>query len=193
MSRKHKAHGSLGDRAAGNGILNRRVFLENTLIAGAVGAVGGSSGAQAQPLVVARWMKEPGAGFVRLRPAVALREQGRAGRSRPRQSCDARRRRRAHAAASARRHHHAHRACTSSAAIPAFPDIDPDQHRLVIHGLVKRPLVFTLEALPRYPMQSRIAFIECAGNSQALNAPQAAAAQAMRRSTACSAARNGPA
>src|SRR3989442_6588186 len=27
------------------------------------------------------------------------------------------------------------------------PDIDPDKHRLVIHGLVKRPLVFTLDAL----------------------------------------------
>ena len=53
-----------------------------------------------------------------------------------------------------------------------IPDIDPDQHRLVIHGLVRRPLGFTLEALHRYPMQSRIAFIECAGNSGALNAPQ---------------------
>src|SRR6516225_10781222 len=31
------------------------------------------------------------------------------------------------------------------------PDIDPAQHKLVIHGLVKRPLVFTLEALARYP------------------------------------------
>ena len=30
------------------------------------------------------------------------------------------------------------------------PDIDPDQHRLLIHGLVKRPLVFTLENLSRY-------------------------------------------
>ena len=46
-----------------------------------------------------------------------------------------------------------------------IPDIDPDQHRLLIHGLVKRPLVFTLETLSRYPMESRIAFIECAGNS----------------------------
>ena len=46
------------------------------------------------------------------------------------------------------------------------------KHRLVVHGLVRRPLVFTLEALHRYPMQSRIAFIECAGNSQVLNAPQ---------------------
>ena len=53
------------------------------------------------------------------------------------------------------------------------PDIDPDQHRLLIHGLVKRPLVFTLEALSRYPMESRIAFIECAGNSGALNTAQA--------------------
>jgi sulfane dehydrogenase subunit SoxC len=53
------------------------------------------------------------------------------------------------------------------------PDIDPEQHRLVVHGLVKRPLVFTIEALSRYPMESRIAFIECAGNSRALFEPQA--------------------
>ena len=33
-----------------------------------------------------------------------------------------------------------------------FPDIDPDKHRLVIHGLVKQPLVFDLETLARYPM-----------------------------------------
>jgi sulfane dehydrogenase subunit SoxC len=46
-----------------------------------------------------------------------------------------------------------------------FPDIDPDKHRLVIHGLVKQPLVFTLEALSRYPMVSRINFVECGGNS----------------------------
>ena len=53
------------------------------------------------------------------------------------------------------------------------PDIDPDQHRLLIHGLVKRPLTFTLDALARYPMESRISFIECAGNSGALNTAQA--------------------
>jgi sulfane dehydrogenase subunit SoxC len=48
------------------------------------------------------------------------------------------------------------------------PEIDPAKHRLLIHGLVKRPLVFALEALDRYPMESRIAFIECGGNSGAL-------------------------
>ena len=45
------------------------------------------------------------------------------------------------------------------------PDIDPDKHRLVIHGLVKQPVVFSLDALVRYPMVSRMTFIECGGNS----------------------------
>src|SRR5205809_1656773 len=45
------------------------------------------------------------------------------------------------------------------------PDIDPDKHRLVIHGLVKQSLVFTLDALARYPMVSRMTFVECGGNS----------------------------
>jgi len=47
------------------------------------------------------------------------------------------------------------------------PEIDPAAHRLLIHGLVKKPLVFTMQALMRYPMTSRICFIECAGNSNA--------------------------
>ena len=45
------------------------------------------------------------------------------------------------------------------------PDIDPDAHRLLVHGLVKRPLFFDMEALSRYPMVSRIQFLECSGNS----------------------------
>jgi len=48
------------------------------------------------------------------------------------------------------------------------PDIDPDKHRLVIHGLVKQSLVFTLDALARYPMVSRMTFVECGGNSAPL-------------------------
>ena len=39
------------------------------------------------------------------------------------------------------------------------PDIDPDHHRLLIHGMVKRPLIFTVDALMRYPMVSRIHFL----------------------------------
>src|SRR5690348_787444 len=52
------------------------------------------------------------------------------------------------------------------------PDIDPDKHRLVIHGLVKRPLVFTLDTLARYPMTTRVTFLECGGNSAPLFSPQ---------------------
>jgi len=48
------------------------------------------------------------------------------------------------------------------------PDIDPSTWRLTLHGRVERPLVFDLDALHRYPMTSRIAFIECGGNSNAL-------------------------
>jgi sulfane dehydrogenase subunit SoxC len=51
------------------------------------------------------------------------------------------------------------------------PDIDPDKHRLLIHGMVRRPLIFTMDALLRYPMVSRIHFIECSGNSQVLYQP----------------------
>lgn len=47
------------------------------------------------------------------------------------------------------------------------PAIDPEHHRLMIHGLVKRPLVFSPESLSRYPMQSRFLFVECGGNSNA--------------------------
>jgi sulfane dehydrogenase subunit SoxC len=45
------------------------------------------------------------------------------------------------------------------------PDIDPARHELLIHGLVKRPLKFSVEALLRYPTVSRIYFLECSGNS----------------------------
>lgn len=47
------------------------------------------------------------------------------------------------------------------------PAIDPKRHRLLIHGLVARPLLFTVEELKRLPAVSRLAFIECAGNSHA--------------------------
>jgi sulfane dehydrogenase subunit SoxC len=47
------------------------------------------------------------------------------------------------------------------------PDIDPAQHILAITGLVEKPLRFSVESLKRYPMQTRICFIECGGNSNA--------------------------
>ncbi len=46
-----------------------------------------------------------------------------------------------------------------------IPDIDPQKHRLILHGFVDHPIEFDVERLMRYPMVSRIQFLECAGNS----------------------------
>jgi sulfane dehydrogenase subunit SoxC len=45
------------------------------------------------------------------------------------------------------------------------PEIDPSVHTLTIHGLVDRPLVFSVDELKRLPSTSRIHFLECSGNS----------------------------
>ena len=46
------------------------------------------------------------------------------------------------------------------------PDIDPRKHRLMIHGMVERPVILTLEEIRRLTSVSRIYFLECAGNTQ---------------------------
>jgi sulfane dehydrogenase subunit SoxC len=46
-----------------------------------------------------------------------------------------------------------------------MPEVDPAQHRLMIHGLVKRPLLLTMDDILRFPSVSRIHFIECGANS----------------------------
>ena len=42
--------------------------------------------------------------------------------------------------------------------------VDPAQHRLLIHGLVDRPLILSMEDIRRFPAVSRIHFIECPAN-----------------------------
>ncbi|MDB5005141.1 MAG: soxC [Mucilaginibacter sp.] len=44
------------------------------------------------------------------------------------------------------------------------PVIDPAKHELLIHGLVERPIKFTMADLKRFPSVTRICFLECAGN-----------------------------
>ena len=44
------------------------------------------------------------------------------------------------------------------------PDVDPHLHRLMVHGLVERPLIFTIDDIMRFPAVSRIHFIECPAN-----------------------------
>jgi sulfane dehydrogenase subunit SoxC len=44
------------------------------------------------------------------------------------------------------------------------PVIDPHKYELLIHGMVEKPMVFTLADLKRFPSQTRICFLECSGN-----------------------------
>lgn len=48
-----------------------------------------------------------------------------------------------------------------------IPTIDPATHRLLIHGLVDRPLELTMDELKRFPSVTRVHFVECSGNGRA--------------------------
>ena len=47
------------------------------------------------------------------------------------------------------------------------PEIDPAKHQLIIHGMVNTSKKFNVDDLLQYPMRSKICFIECGGNSNA--------------------------
>lgn len=54
-----------------------------------------------------------------------------------------------------------------------IPVIDPAKHRLMIHGLVERPITLSLDELKRFPQVTRTYFIECSGNGRnAFRAPK---------------------
>jgi len=144
------------DRGAAGGLLDRRIFLTGTLAAGAL-----SSSAGAEPLGVQSWMSVPGAPFTAYgQPSRFEDKVVRVWANPPN----------APGTGAARTPLHRLNGMITPNGLhfershSGIPDIDPDAHRLLIHGLVKRPLVFTMEALSRYPMESRIAFIECGGN-----------------------------
>ena len=63
-----------------------------------------------------------------------------------------------------------------------IPDIDPREHRLLIHGMVDRPLTFTMEDLKRLPSVTRHHFLECAGNR---STPRAKTVQESHGMTSC--------
>jgi sulfane dehydrogenase subunit SoxC len=44
-------------------------------------------------------------------------------------------------------------------------EINPADHRLMINGLVDKPMLFTMEDIKRFPRENRIHFLECAANS----------------------------
>ncbi len=45
-----------------------------------------------------------------------------------------------------------------------IPNIDPETYSLTIHGMVERPMTFSLQDLKRLPSVSRLCFVECSGN-----------------------------
>lgn len=45
-----------------------------------------------------------------------------------------------------------------------LPEVDPQQHRLMIHGMVDRPIILSMEDLMRFPSVSMIRFLECPAN-----------------------------
>src|ERR1700761_2169796 len=151
------------EQAAGNGLLHRRLFLS----AGAA-AIGGTAlpdGASAEPLPIEPWMKTPGSPFTPYgQPSKYASKVARTFASAPGTT----------GTGTSRTPHHMLDGTITPNGLHferhhnGIPDIDPEAHRLLIHGLVKRPLIFTLDALMRYPMEARIAFIECAGNSALL-------------------------
>ncbi|MGN7126157.1 sulfite dehydrogenase [Methylorubrum thiocyanatum] len=144
---------------------NRRAFLR---LAGSLAGVGAATGAlaEANPLDVPPWSREQGATapgygrpdsretlarYPRLPPpfpgavATVTPLQGLHGILTPN-------------GLHYERHH---------AGIPA---IDPDRHRLVVHGLVERPLILTMDDILRFPAVSRLHFLECSGNTPWLGA-----------------------
>jgi sulfane dehydrogenase subunit SoxC len=44
------------------------------------------------------------------------------------------------------------------------PELDVANYELLVHGMVERPTIFTLDDLRRLPSRSCICFLECAGN-----------------------------
>jgi sulfane dehydrogenase subunit SoxC len=55
------------------------------------------------------------------------------------------------------------------------PDIDPHKHRLLIHGMIDRPVILTVDEIKRLPSTSRTLFLECQGNSMLAWRPSTAA------------------
>src|SRR5712691_13027599 len=158
--------------AADRGLLDRRAFLTGAVQVAGLVAVGNRSGdlvttaqaAESPPLETPPWMKIPGQPFRGYGQPAKYEEEVKRVFYQPYKDIAP------GAGASMTPLHQLQGTITPNGLHferhhSGVPDIDPDAHRLLIHGLVKRPLVFTLDALARYPMESRIAFIECGGNS----------------------------
>jgi sulfane dehydrogenase subunit SoxC len=187
MSLKNQSELPGVEVVAGNGLLHRRALLGGGIIfAGAMttGAAGSLTAAAAEPLVDDPWSKGPGT----VTPVLQQRSRFEDKVVRTLSNPDG---------APRTQHARAPLHLLNGTVTPnplhftilhtGIPDIDPDKHRLVIHGLVRQPLEFTLDKLMRYPMVSRMHFVECGGNSAPLfsKEPLQATVQQMHGLSSC--------
>jgi len=155
------------EEVAANGLLHRRIFLTQGVAligAGGLTVLSAGSAAAADPPDMPPWMRAPGTGMSgygspakyeeKIQRTGIVSQPGTTGSGASRTPLEHLNGVITPSGLHFERHH------------GGVPDIDPSVHRLLIHGLVKRPLVFTMDALLRYPMVSRIQFIECSGNSR---------------------------
>src|SRR5215470_2820362 len=167
-NRTHDFASSPPEPVAGNGLLHRRALLERgVMLAGAVATGAGSqlASASAEPLTNGSLEPRARGAHPPLWPAVEIRAEGGAHAQQPQA--------RARTSGARTPHHLLNGTITPNGlhfvvARGGETEIDPDKHRLLIHGLVRQPMIYTVDALHRYPMVSRISFVECGGNSAPL-------------------------
>src|SRR5258707_11392781 len=170
--------------AAGNGLLDRRAFLRGGAALAAAMTGYSAQPAAAAPLAEDPWSQAPGGNV----PAYGVPSRFEKGVARTLSNPNAEPR-----TQHARTPHQLLQGSMTPNGLhfvishAGDPDIDPGAHRLAIHGLVRRPLVFTLDALARYPMVSRMTFLECGGNSAPLFSPSPvqASVQALHGLASC--------
>jgi len=65
-------------------------------------------------------------------------------------------------------------------------NIDPNKHRLMIHGMIEKPIVLTMDDIKKYPSESVIHFLECPSNGAAeWKAPQFNSLQFVKGMMSC--------
>jgi sulfane dehydrogenase subunit SoxC len=148
---------------AGNGLLHRRLFLtQGAALVGSGLTLLAAQPVAAEPLAIPPWMKAPGTNMSAYgSPSKYEDSVKRVVGGTPNVVGNG---------VSFTPHHRLHGTITPNSLHferhhSGVPDIDPAQHKLLIHGAVRRPLTFTVDALLRYPTVTRIQFLECAGNS----------------------------
>ncbi|MCC6888177.1 MAG: sulfite dehydrogenase [Hyphomicrobiales bacterium] len=166
---------------AGNGLLDRRALLGRGMLLAGAGAIGfgaSATGAAAEPLTDDSWSLTMGGPTPPRQQPSRFEKHVVRTLSNPNHEP-----RNSHA----RTPHHLIQGTVTPSALhftinhSGIPDIDPEKHRLVIHGMVRQPKIFSLADLDRYPMVTRMAFVECGGNSAPMfsSEPMQVTAQAL--------------